>query len=113
MAMAYLVEVYNRSCPVEKNFLHTALFITFFPDRTGRSDQPLFPAQAADERAPDDSRSCWPQGIRRFIIGLGKKALLADTLAKTADQIFAVPVSGLSGGLSWLGAICYTPADFS
>jgi alginate O-acetyltransferase complex protein AlgI len=48
------------------------------------------------------------EGIRRFIIGLGKKALLADTLAKTVDQIFAVPVSGLSGGLSWLGAVCYS-----
>jgi alginate O-acetyltransferase complex protein AlgI len=47
-------------------------------------------------------------GIRRFIIGLGKKALLADTLAKTANQIFAIPASGLTSGLSWLGAICYT-----
>jgi len=51
-------------------------------------------------------------GIRRFIIGLGKKVLLADTLAKTADQIFAVPGSGLTSGLSWLGAICYTMQIF-
>jgi hypothetical protein len=30
-SIAYLLEVYNQSCPAEKNFLHTALFITFFP----------------------------------------------------------------------------------
>jgi alginate O-acetyltransferase complex protein AlgI len=107
MAIAYLVEVYNRSCPVEKNFLHTALFITFFPtvlagpiNRYSRLKQ-----QMTERRA---SREQLAAGIQRFIIGLGKKVLLADTLAKTADRIFAVPGSGLTGAMSWLGAICYS-----
>jgi alginate O-acetyltransferase complex protein AlgI len=107
MAMAYLIEVFNRSCPVEKNVLHTALFITFFPtvlagpiNRYSRLKQQMSERQTTP--------ALLSEGIRRFIIGLGKKALLADTLAKTVDQIFAVPVSGLSGGLSWLGAVCYS-----
>ena len=48
------------------------------------------------------------QGIRRFIIGLGKKVLLADTLARIADPIFAIPASGLTAPLAWLGAASYT-----
>ena len=31
MAMAYLIEVYNRAIPAERNVVHTALFISFFP----------------------------------------------------------------------------------
>jgi alginate O-acetyltransferase complex protein AlgI len=107
MAIAYLIEVYNQSSPVEKNFLHTALFITFFPtvlagpiNRYSRLKQ-----QMTERRTTPELLAA---GIRRFIIGMGKKALLADTLAKTADQIFAIPVSGLTAGLSWLGAVCYT-----
>jgi alginate O-acetyltransferase complex protein AlgI len=106
MAVAYLVEVYNGSCPVEKNLLHTALFITFFPtvlagpiQRYSQLKRQMSERQATPELLAS--------GIRRFIIGLGKKALLADTLARSADQIFAVPGAGLSSGLAWLGAICY------
>ena len=107
MAIAYLAEVYNRSCPAEKNFLHTALFIAFFPTvlagpihRYSRLRQQL----SERETTPELLAS----GIRRFILGLGKKALLADTLARTADQVFAVPGSGLTSGLAWLGAVCYS-----
>jgi alginate O-acetyltransferase complex protein AlgI len=107
MAMAYLVEVYNRACPAEKNFIHTALFITFFPtvlagpiNRYSRLRQQLAERETTAELLS--------QGIRRFIIGLGKKVLLADTLARTADQIFAIPASGLTAPVAWLGAVCYT-----
>ena len=107
MAIAYLVEVYSGSCTAEKNLLHTALFITFFPtvlagpiNRYSRLRQQLTERQATPELLAS--------GIRRFIIGLGKKALLADPLARTADQIFAVPAASLSSGLAWLGVISYT-----
>ncbi|HSQ35259.1 MAG TPA: MBOAT family O-acyltransferase, partial [Candidatus Binatia bacterium] len=106
MAIAYLVEVYNRSCPAEKNFLHTALFIAFFPtvlagpiNRYSRLKQQMTERLTTPEQLAT--------GIRRFIIGLGKKVLLADTLARTVDQIFAIPASALGSGLAWLGALCY------
>ncbi|MDQ6701101.1 MAG: MBOAT family protein, partial [Acidobacteriota bacterium] len=48
------------------------------------------------------------QGIRRFAIGLGKKVLIGNTVAMTADAIFALPAGRLSASLAWLGALCYT-----
>src|SRR5207247_1310578 len=48
------------------------------------------------------------EGIRRFIIGLAKKMLIANTLAAPADAVFAIPSSGLTPGLAWLGIVCYT-----
>ncbi|MCJ7525038.1 MAG: MBOAT family protein [Candidatus Aminicenantes bacterium] len=107
MAMAYLVEVYNRSCPAENKFLHTALFITFFPTvLAGPINRYSSLRQQLAER--ETTPELLSQGSRRFIIGLGKKVLLADTLARVADHIFAIPASGLTAPVAWLGAVCYT-----
>lgn len=106
MAIGYLLEVTNGSIAAEKNFLHTALFISFFPavlagpiNRYSRLRRQL----AERETTPEDLAA----GISRFIVGLGKKVLLADSLALTADRIFAVPNAGLTTALAWLGGLCY------
>ena len=54
------------------------------------------------------TRAGLAEGIRRFIIGLGKKVLSADTLAVPADAVFALPAEELTANLSWLGVICFT-----
>ncbi|MBN2345432.1 MAG: MBOAT family protein [Candidatus Aminicenantes bacterium] len=107
MAIAYLVEVYNRVVPAERNFLHTALFIAFFPSvlagpihrfshlRRQFSERETTPELLAD-------------GVRRFIIGLGKKVLLADALGRIVDRVFAIPVPELTAAVAWLGAVGYT-----
>jgi alginate O-acetyltransferase complex protein AlgI len=46
-------------------------------------------------------------GVQRFIVGLGKKVLIANTLALPADRIFALPVHELQPQVAWLGVICY------
>ena len=48
------------------------------------------------------------EGIRRFIIGLAKKMLVANTVAVAADAIFALPGRELNFSLAWLGVACYT-----
>lgn len=47
-------------------------------------------------------------GIQRFVIGLGKKVIIANTLAIPADLIFSLPADQLTFSLAWLGIICYT-----
>ena len=47
-------------------------------------------------------------GVRRFIIGLGKKVLIANVLGRTADYIFSLPTDRIPASLAWLGAIAYT-----
>ena len=47
------------------------------------------------------------EGVRRFVIGLSKKVLLADTFALAADGIFGADAGSLSLAAMWLGAICY------
>src|SRR5208283_144930 len=46
-------------------------------------------------------------GVQRFIIGLGKKVILANTVAGVANMAFKMPRGDLSFGAAWLGAVCY------
>ncbi|MDL2318605.1 MBOAT family protein [Eubacteriales bacterium OttesenSCG-928-A19] len=48
------------------------------------------------------------RGLRRFIVGLSKKLLLADVLGGIADAAFACPAHALGAPLAWYGAIAYT-----
>jgi len=48
------------------------------------------------------------RGTVRFIMGLGKKVLIADTMGEIADAVFGLPVAQLGPQNAWLGAICYT-----
>jgi alginate O-acetyltransferase complex protein AlgI len=47
-------------------------------------------------------------GLQRFVIGLAKKVLIANTMASVADKVFAIDGPGLSTGLAWIGLIAYT-----
>jgi alginate O-acetyltransferase complex protein AlgI len=46
-------------------------------------------------------------GAGRFILGLGKKMIIANTVAYPADRIFEIPHARLTFGLAWLGVVCY------
>ena len=46
-------------------------------------------------------------GIRRFVIGLGKKVLIANVVGRVADQAFDQAPGTLSAPVAWLGVVCY------
>lgn len=47
-------------------------------------------------------------GFMRFTVGLGKKVLIANTLAVFADEVFAMDFGSISSGTAWLGILAYT-----
>ena len=47
-------------------------------------------------------------GVRRFVIGLAKKVLIANVVAGPADQIFGLAPGSMTPSAAWLGIICYT-----
>lgn len=106
-ALSYLVDIYRKTVPNDKNPVNFALYMALFPKLiTGPiihyhnlSKQILNPGFKLDDLA---------EGIKRFIFGLGKKVLIADTVARTANQIFAIPAEHQTAGLAWLGIITYT-----
>lgn len=103
-SMSYTIDVYRGNTPATKSLLDFASFVTMFPQLVAG---PIIryrdvACQLKERRVTIEDFSC---GARRFIIGLGKKVIVADYLAVTVDKIFAVPGESLTTGLAWLGAI--------
>ena len=103
--LSYTIDVYRRPEEYSPGFLKLLLYISFFPQLIAG---PI--VRWGDISSQIDERSCSPEmtaaGIRRFIVGLGKKLLLADSAALVADAVFASSLPDWR--LAWLGGICYT-----
>jgi len=54
------------------------------------------------------NRARFASGVQRFVIGLGKKMLIANTLAVPADAIFALQPELLPADVAWIGILCYS-----
>ena len=106
-AISYVVDVYRRDAAAQKSPVHAALYLLLFPQLIAG---PIIryrdiAGQLARRSVDVDGFS---EGVRRFVIGLGKKALIANTVALPADRIFAMPPDQLSAAHAWLGIVCYT-----
>ena len=106
-ALAYLIDIRRGKTPAERNPINFGLFMTLFPHLIAG---PV--VRYSDLAAALNGRLVCRQqvasGIRRFVLGLAKKMLLANSFAHTADALFGLSPAELSAGAAWLGVVCYT-----
>lgn len=105
-SLSYLVDVSRRHVKAQKSFINLGLYISLFPQLIAG---PIVRYQEIDKQLLGRSFKIenFNKGIRRFIIGLGKKVIIADSIAYVVDQIFALEMSNLSTPLAWFAAIGY------
>jgi alginate O-acetyltransferase complex protein AlgI len=105
--ISYKVDVYRGVCAVRRNPLDLALYILLFPQLIAG---PIIRYhEIADQLLRRIvTREGFAEGVRRFVVGLGKKMLVANVVARPADAIFGLPSHELTPGLAWLGLACYT-----
>ena len=105
-ALSYVIDVYRGDASVQKNFGKVLLYISFFPQLIAG---PI--VKYHDVEAEINNRKQTPEeigkGIRRFIAGLGKKVLIANTMGLVADNLFGAAATGITGPGAWLGAVSY------
>lgn len=108
-ALSYVVDVYRQKGDVQTNILYVGLYISFFPQLIAG---PIvrYETIAEEIQSRQETLEDFTKGFSRFIVGLGKKVLLANGFALIADAVFDLSKSGteLSVLLSWLGALAYT-----
>lgn len=105
-ALSYVIDVYAGKVKVQRNFFRVLLYISFFPQLiAGPIVKYRDIAEAIDFRRQDAREVA--EGLRRFICGLGKKILIANTTGYVADQIFAADFAELNILVAWLGAVAY------
>lgn len=109
--IAFLVDTYQGKVK-EFNFVHYTLFVTYFPHLVAG------PVLHHKEMMPQFAKRnvChinWDNvavGVSIFVIGLAKKVIIADTLAKFSTPIFAAAAAGSQPLFfeAWVGALAYT-----
>jgi alginate O-acetyltransferase complex protein AlgI len=105
-AISYVVDVYRRDAVAQKGPVEAALYLLLFPQLIAGPIvryRDIAAQLAARAVGLDD----FATGIRRFVIGLGKKMLVANIVAGPADQLFALPAGELTAAHAWLAATCY------
>lgn len=107
-AMSYVIDVYRDRGEVQKNILNVGLYISFFPQLIAgpivRYETVAYEIQNRKETWDD-----FFEGFTRFVIGIGKKVLIANSVAVVADEVFGFVGQGpVSTAAAWLGAIAYS-----
>jgi alginate O-acetyltransferase complex protein AlgI len=106
-AISYVIDIYRGHGEVQKNPVNVGLYISFFPQLIAG---PIvrYETIAAQISVRTVNADKFTVGVKRFVIGLGKKMIIANSMAMVADTAFGTETSGLSVGMAWLGAIAYT-----
>ena len=106
-AISYVVDVYRGDAIAQKSPVHAALYLLLFPQLIAG---PIIRyREIADQLAKRSvALSDFAYGVRRFVIGLAKKMLIANVVARPADQIFGLPAGQLGPAQAWVGIACYT-----
>ena len=106
-AISYVVDVHRGDAVAQKGPVAAALYLLLFPQLIAgpiiRYRQIATQLTSRFVSAPD-----FAYGIRRFVIGLGKKMLIANVVAVPADRLFALPPDQLTAAHAWIATICYT-----
>ena len=104
--MSYPIDVYRGDADVQKNYISFGTFVALFPQLIAGpivrykdvADQLGFRASSVDQ---------FSSGVERFMIGVGKKVLLANTIGKLWD-VYAASCGDLTFVGSWLGAMAFS-----
>ena len=105
--MSYTIDVFRGRVRATRNLIDLGCYVTMFPQLVaGPIVRYVDVAQQIQGRTVSLDR--FASGVQRFVFGLAKKVLIANTVAAAADKIFAMPSADLTFGLAWLGALTYT-----
>ena len=106
-ALSYVIDVFRGDCKAQKDIYKLALYICLFPQLiAGPIVKYHDVAEQIEDREVNFDKVTI--GVKRFIIGLSKKMLIANTLGAIADKIFTQPADTFSPLVAWLGSISYT-----
>ena len=106
-SITYTLDVYRGVTPPSKKLTDYVLYIMMFPQLIAGPivNYNSVAAQLVERTSTMEDRVL---GFYRFVIGLAKKVLIANTLAAFADQVFAMNYAELATGTAWIGILSYT-----
>ena len=106
-SMSYTIDVYRGKATATRNLIDFACYVTMFPQLVAG---PIIRYKDVAEQLVNRTITVngFASGVGRFIVGLSKKVLIANTVALAADGIFGLPLTDITPSLAWLAVVAYT-----
>ena len=102
--ISYLMDACRNEKQATRSFWKLLLYVSFFPQIT-MGPITRFAQFGPQLKERSLSMENMALGLRRFAAGLGKKIIIAGTLASVADGVFALDFT--DARLAWVGAVAY------
>lgn len=105
--ISYIADIYMQKIKPQRNLIDFATYITMFPQLIAG---PIVKYNDIHKQLANRKESInkFGEGVQRFIIGLGKKVILANNIGVIWTQVKEVNLNDLSVVLSWIGIIAFT-----
>ena len=105
-SLSYIIDVYRGTVKCEKSFYNYLTYTTLFPQIIAG---PIVRYETVDEELENKNISLdnFSTGMRRFIIGLGKKVIIANNIGALWNTIETGNIQEMSVMLSWIGIISF------
>ena len=104
--MSYTIDVYRGEVPAQRSLLKLTTDVALFPQLVAG---PIVRYQTIAEELDDRKETLqdFAEGLHRFVWGLGKKVIFANSMAMLADTVYAPGQGELPTLVLWLGLIAY------
>lgn len=105
--LTYVIDVYKSKVPVQKSIINLGCYISAFPQLIAG---PIVRYETVNEELNDrcEDMEGFATGIRRFIIGLFKKCVIANEMAYVADTLFGSSIASLGTIGMIVGGVAFT-----
>lgn len=106
-SMSYIIDVYRNKAEVQPDIISFALYVSLFPQLIAG---PIVKYTDVEKQLADRKTTLENvhYGVKRFCYGLGKKVLIANTMAVIADGIWSLELGRMGASVAWLGLVAYT-----
>jgi alginate O-acetyltransferase complex protein AlgI len=104
--LSYTIDVYRRKVSVQHNIIDFGMYICLFPQLIAGPIVRYSDIETQIKNRRVDADQLW-QGLLRFVVGLGKKVLLANQIGALWSEISASP-DNLPALSAWIGTLAFT-----
>lgn len=106
-SMSYTIDVYRQRVEPLRNMWDFALYVALFPQLIAG---PIVRFHEIHRELTDRESNVdgFAEGAVRFIWGLMKKVIIADSVGLVVDEVFALPDASITTAAAWIGVLAYT-----
>ena len=106
-SLSYVIDVYRGDVKAQRNIVSFGAYVALFPQLIAG---PIVQYKTIDQQLTDRTENFdqFGDGVRRFVTGLGKKVLLANTIGLIWTQISAMDPAGVPVLTAWIGILAFT-----